>query len=446
MSTAPAEATLHQPKPLTPHQREAVERIAEWYASTRRGQGAWARMEGGAGTGKTEVFSQLPALLGLKMAQYLTPTARAADVLLRRGVCNASTAHSALYVPKEEWEDGRPVLYFENQINEKLAMFDLILLDEGSMVSRRIGQDLMRAGARVLVSADPFQLPPVDDEQAYFLAGQPVAELREPHRQALDNPIIAAATALRERREVNIRPYADGERLRVFGGGELSLKRLAEADQVIVGRHKMRRHLNRLLRSFAGHPEDLPLRPGAKLVITRNNRDRGLWNGVIYQTTAEMRRPNPSFWRKRFQSWLNWGDNQQRRAARIMLSLIKEWGEKIIFSRFVETAIVDPSDRSGKPHWVPLYVGEFEADAVGVDLAALLNEREYRRDHDLCRHLGLVRATWGYAVTCHKMQGSQAPHIAVIDDGWGRGLEQLRWRYTAYTRAEDRLDVYGQTR
>jgi exodeoxyribonuclease V len=50
---------------------------------------------------------------------------------------------------------------------------------------------------------------------------------------------------------------------------------------------------------------------------------------------------------------------------------------------------------------------------------------------------GLIEAVWGYAITCHKAQGSSWPHVVVFDDGLGRTAEdRSRWLYTAITRAE----------
>ena len=50
---------------------------------------------------------------------------------------------------------------------------------------------------------------------------------------------------------------------------------------------------------------------------------------------------------------------------------------------------------------------------------------------------GLVESVWGYAITCHKAQGSQWENVIVYDDGLGRTAEdRARWLYTAITRAE----------
>jgi len=44
---------------------------------------------------------------------------------------------------------------------------------------------------------------------------------------------------------------------------------------------------------------------------------------------------------------------------------------------------------------------------------------------------------YGYVVTCHKAQGSEWPHVIVMDQGWKDQYD--RWAYTAASRAKERL-------
>jgi exodeoxyribonuclease-5 len=63
-----------------------------------------------------------------------------------------------------------------------------------------------------------------------------------------------------------------------------------------------------------------------------------------------------------------------------------------------------------------------------------------RRDWRALR--GLVETSWGYAITCHKAQGSQWENVLVYDDGLPRTAEdRARWLYTAITRAERGLVI-----
>lgn len=54
----------------------------------------------------------------------------------------------------------------------------------------------------------------------------------------------------------------------------------------------------------------------------------------------------------------------------------------------------------------------------------------------------MIETSWGYAITCHKSQGSQWDNVVVFDEGFGRTHEDRnRWLYTAITRAEKGLVI-----
>jgi exodeoxyribonuclease-5 len=44
---------------------------------------------------------------------------------------------------------------------------------------------------------------------------------------------------------------------------------------------------------------------------------------------------------------------------------------------------------------------------------------------------------FGYAITCHKSQGSEWDHVLVLDESFGN--DKARWQYTAATRASKTL-------
>jgi len=75
-----------------------------------------------------------------------------------------------------------------------------------------------------------------------------------------------------------------------------------------------------------------------------------------------------------------------------------------------------------------LYKGHFE-DHVAYD--------HTRHDRDWKEKRLLTEATFGWAITAHKAQGSQWENVIVWDDGLGRSeIDRRRWLYTAITRAE----------
>jgi exodeoxyribonuclease-5 len=57
-------------------------------------------------------------------------------------------------------------------------------------------------------------------------------------------------------------------------------------------------------------------------------------------------------------------------------------------------------------------------------------------------HAGGLVVDYGYCVTCHKFQGSEDARITVIDEQANDLWDATRWRYTAFTRAQEHLNVY----
>ena len=65
-----------------------------------------------------------------------------------------------------------------------------------------------------------------------------------------------------------------------------------------------------------------------------------------------------------------------------------------------------------------------------------------RHDRDWREKRKLTEATFGWAITAHKAQGSQWQNVIVWDDGLGKSeLDRRRWLYTAITRAEQGLVI-----
>ena len=97
----------------------------------------------------------------------------------------------------------------------------------------------------------------------------------------------------------------------------------------------------------------------------------------------------------------------------------------------------------------PILAGDALASGLwspGLDMEVVIvgyvqfDRDRLTRDHRDMR--GLVESSWGYAITCHKAQGSQWENVVVYDDGLGRTAEDRnRWLYTAITRAERGLVI-----
>lgn len=415
-------------------QAKAISVIRDWYRNRRHGQQV-LRVFGYAGTGKTTITNLAIEALGL---EPMTPgglggvlfaafTGKAVLVMTRKGT-PAQTIHSLIYRHSEAspeeitrvteelsaLERDLPRMgvaergFAEAQIAQlKLRLdyihepqfvlnpqsdlrdADLLVLDEVSMVGKQMAEDLLAFGKPILVLGDPGQLPPVG-EKSFFTDAEPDVMLTEIHRQAADSPILRLATMAREGQPIP------------FGGFDENVWKMSQRDvmpgqllnggQVICGKNATRRRLNMAMKQAAGFDANYPTGAGEKIICLRNRNDLGLINGMF-------------------------------------LTL---------------------SDVRAHPHNPQAFYAAIQTeDGVGID-----GEHEFWRgeydDHvvydpnlhrqDWFQRRGLIETSWGYAITCHKAQGSAFGTVVVFDEGFGRSAEDYkRWLYTAITRAEHGL-------
>jgi exodeoxyribonuclease-5 len=296
---------------LTEQQRQAVQKINDWYLGTDQ----VFRLFGYAGTGKTTLAQHIVDSLGV-MAHFAAYTGKAAHVLRSKGCFGASTIHSLIYSPQEKVrqhleelrqklrisEDDDEVEALEAQIRaeeDRLATPDFILkedsdlshspllvLDEVSMVGTRVAGDLLSFGTKVLCLGDPAQLPPVDGG-GYFIHAPADHLLTEIHRSALDSPVTRLATNVRQSppgdRTLGM-PGMDGDSGRCQA---VSRDQLTGFDQVLVGTNKTRWLAIHLLRGLHGLTGSHPV-PGDRIIGLSNSSQLGIFNGqqfLVVETT-----------------------------------------------------------------------------------------------------------------------------------------------------------------
>jgi exodeoxyribonuclease V len=415
----------------SPQQAQAIAAIVDWFRHRTQEQQVF-RLFGYAGSGKSTITSHAIAALGLEATGrdegvsggvlFAAFTGKAALVMTRKGN-PASTIHSLIYrvseatpaeIERVEHElkslrEGLGAMgpaeraFAENQIgrlqlrladihrpqfllNDQSMVRDaaLIVLDEVSMVGSEMAADLLAFGKPILVLGDPGQLPPIKGAGA-FTDTMPDVMLTEIHRQAGESAIIRLATMARQGQPI---PYGQhDDHVWKMRRSDVAPAQLLRGGQVICGRNATRLQLNTAMKHAAGYAGIYPEGRGEKIICLKNRHDLGLVNGMFVDLTD-----------------------------------IRQEGE-LAFSAKVKTE--DGADVAGRHRF---YKGHFD-DHVQLDPDRL------RRDY---RHMrGLVESAWGYAITCHKSQGSQWENIIVYDDGLGRTAEDRnRWLYTAITRAE----------
>ena len=423
----------------SPQQADAIRAIVDWFQNRTHQQQVF-RLFGYAGSGKSTVITHAIQAIGIDVAAssddedgarrcilFAAFTGKAALVMTRKGT-PASTIHSLIYrvseaTPEEINRVERDLLdlqrglgrmgpaeraFAEMQIsklqlriadihkptfllNEQSLVrdADLIVLDEVSMVGPEMAADLLAFGKPILVLGDPGQLPPIKGTGA-FTEAKPDIMLTEIHRQAGESAIIRLATMARQ--GIDIPPGEHDAHVWKLPRNAVRPDQMLRGGQVICGRNDTRRWLNSQIKQAAGFPAPYPAGQDEKLICLKNRHDLGLVNGM-FLSLADIRHESD-----------------------------------LAFSATVTTE--DGVAISGRHRF---YKGHYD-DHVRYDRERLT--RDYREMR------GLIESSWGYAITCHKAQGSQWTNVVVYDDGLSRTAEDRnRWLYTAITRAERGLVI-----
>jgi exodeoxyribonuclease V len=408
-------------KDLSDDQRDVYDSIVSWTTSNPSGL---LTVGGLAGSGKSTLIGVFAVNTNLHVA-YATFTGRAASVLQRKlkaaniattsvlsedlqgktpvaskrlPVC--TTIHSLLYKPVIHTETDELLGWTTREsLKEK---FDLICIDEASMVSDEIFHDLERFDIPILAVGDHGQLPPV--MASGDLMQNPVLRLEKIHRQSLGNPIIELAHTIRN--EGRFDEGLHGDRIRFLPKGQtmgviadayrgLPPERLGDVG-VLCWTNKNRVQLNGLARKARGI-SGAPAK-GEQVICLRNKPP--VFNGMRGILTEDSKI----------------GDRPWKIEARI------DYIDESILGSITEMCA--PQFNRDRP-----YMSVLELHDRGI------NVKSMKEAGDLF--------DFGYALTVHRSQGSSFTHaILYVDRGFRSDDEEARrFFYTAATRASERLTV-----
>ena len=395
---------------LTSDQILADKMISEWF---KKSTSQIFVLSGFAGTGKTTLLKYtVTQSLGLseESVAFVTPTGKAATVLLRHGI-SATTVHRLIYqsitTETEVIVNGKKIKIEKLSFKRRESIdksIKLIVLDEASMVPDNMLWDIMEFGVKILLCGDNAQLPPVEGFNTYLK--EPNITLRKIVRQQLDNPIIKLSEMAREGKYIPFGRYSENvivmsKRMLVGEQRELCLTR---ADQIICGINKTRTAINdelRAIRGLGALPES-----GDKLICTINN-------------------------------WEQFIDSDYR--YNLVNGIIGT----------VYNPFYDSLTGIGYMQFKVDFLNELCPDALPFD-TGIFTEGRYRYKHgDYFEKLNeegeatgaftLNRFEYGYCISCHKAQGSEFDNAVVFDESYAFKEDKNRWLYTAITRAKKKL-------
>lgn len=255
---------------LTVEQKDALKSIV-----SNLDKDQYQTLGGYAGTGKSTISKVLMDVFERKKLFFSAGayTGKAANVLRKKGL-EANTIHSLIYKPIKDANTNE--VYWE-----KASKYDIIssgingfLIDEASMVSREIHEDLMSYELPIIYIGDHGQLEPIGT--GFNLMKNPMYKLEEIHRNA--GEIAHFAHHLRQGKFAT--DFVGKSKVQVLTNEKsLEDKHLASVDQVICAFNKTRVQLNERVRKER-NIQYTYIAKGEKIICLRNNRRQGLFNGM----------------------------------------------------------------------------------------------------------------------------------------------------------------------
>lgn len=391
---------------LSDDQRLVLTKLIEWL-NTDQTQGI--RVGGYAGTGKTTLLSLLRKKIHMAdkkaMVQFACFTGKASENLRQKLLSNQAlfkqdtigTIHRLMYTPVIDDVTGL-VTRWDKKSSIKGS---LIIIDEGSMLTKEMWTDLLTYDLRVVVCGDHGQLPPIGD--SFSLMANPDLQLEQIHRQSKHNPIINLATKARSGEAISVQRYSavvsklkrDCEQT-----DQLCQDFFSKYDQdclVLTGTNRLRVQLNHHIRQALNRHFPEPV-VGDRVVCLKNiynNKQSDIYNGMV-GTITRLEPHQPHY----YKAVIEFADEEKLFSGLILKDQFNQaTTQHLPRSQQVTTAPNQP-------------IGLFD---------------------------------YGYALTVHKAQGSEAKKVLLFDESWVFARldpsQAHKWLYTAITRAQKELYI-----
>lgn len=446
-------------------------------------------LKGYAGTGKTTLVKTIvDYLVQMKLDfQLLATTGRAATIMSDITGQPARTIHSCIYSYKDFNQDmdkvlqtidttgvdstGQLYLNFELKTVDPTSNKKMIyIVDESSMLSDVCESDVPQAffGSGHLLSdliaydpkgkfifvGDACQLPPVGQTTSpalstvYFNQKLDILansrELTEIMRQKGENDIIEASAIVRglyaNAPEVVVDkgrmvwgklPFRGYNNIKIHEAFDDFLnqyitqvkERGYEYTTLICDSNKRTRELSMMVRQRLGFSGNVQV--GDLLLVTQNNNLSGLINGDFLVVKSI----NPTV---------------ERRAHLTFRQVeLEDISTKTVYSQLLIEEVL---------HGEQPNLDKTQQKALVVDFARRMKAKGLKQKDQEFKdrmmddpYYNALRCVYGYAITCHKSQGGEWPHV-YVDLGKGRLManptkSSYQWIYTSMTRAKEQLHL-----
>lgn len=423
-------------------------------------------LKGYAGTGKTTLVSAFVSQLWNLQFKYvlLAPTGRAAKVISNYSGKQAQTIHRHIYYPKKTTGGGVAFTLKKNKFKNTVFIVDEAsmvpdiasdskLFENGSLLNDLLTYVYSGTNCKILFVGDTAQLPPVKslvspalDSNVLELEFQKEVteiQLTEVVRQANDSGILYNAT--------EIRAFVKEE---IFGDFRFEIDSFADIVRLQEGNEIM----GALQDSYSNFGHE------GTVIVVRSNKRANLYNQQIRQRILfnehELSVGDFMMVVKNNYYWLEPTSEAGFIANGDIVEVLSIYSFIELYTfKFAKVSVrmVDYPDM--KPFDTVLLL-----DTISMETPSLTYEDSNRLYQEVLKdyanestkykrfmkvksneYFNALQVKFSYAVTCHKSQGGQWPHVYIeqpyLPDG--TSPEYFRWLYTALTRAQKKAYLIG---
>ena len=392
--------------------------------NTTKSSGKELRVSGVAGSGKTSVIKNIVMFArqycSFSSYHVLAPTNKAVQVLVSKMVdidkSFFSTIHSTIYGSPEDkvamtWT-------IKDYINRAF-----VVIDEASLIDKAIKEDIDECfvNSFIIYIGDGFQLEPVGTD--IKLLKNPDILLTEVKRNAGD--ILNYSIKLRtEYKLADYSEFLSIKKVSFLNAIDLFSKDVREGLDVIyiVATNKVRVDVNNKTRNRVFNNTGVP-QIQERLIAIANSAYFA--NGELFEIeTINIHTDRIITFADRF----------------------KTVDERVIFCTINELPVlILPNTESASFQPYAFSNLDYESELLPLVGEENIVFDETGRFPQLAKRVTI--ATYGYATSCHKSQGSQWNKVYVDQNylpALGRGWDNVRWRYTAITRAVNELVIVNR--
>lgn len=420
-------------------------------------------LKGYAGTGKTSLISILVNQLHLVNQKFvlMAPTGRAAKVMANYSGQPAFTIHKRIYFPKKTAQGGMGFVLQKNKFKNTI-----FIVDESSMISDQYGElndqsileDLLlyvNSGdnCKLIFVGDTAQLPPVNATHSPALDENYLAsqfhidvlhlELNEVMRQNEKSGILFNATELRSILKQTF-----------YDGFSFSLKKFKDIVRLQDG-YEIEDAIHQAYNSFS--IEDTAF-------IVRSNKRANLYNQQIrfkiLGKESELAAGDLLMVVKNNYFWLDEKSEAGFIANGDIIEVLRVKRIVELYGFRFADATIRMIDYPNQPSFETLLLLDTissEAPALTYDQSnklyqeVLLDYEEERYQYKKVQkvknnpYFNALQVKFSYAITCHKSQGGQWETVFIEQPFMPDGMSEddIRWLYTAVTRAKSKLYLIG---